>query len=52
MDFNETLGEILTEDPHGKTWVYISGPKPFIDAGKSACKGRDGVDLYAASWDI
>ena len=52
LNLNQTLGEILTEDPDGKTWVYISGPKPFIEAGKMACKAREDVDLYAASWDI
>ena len=38
-----------------RTWVYISGPKQFIAAGKTACKNvqkKDGkVDFYAASWD-
>ncbi|KAL9611722.1 MAG: hypothetical protein Q9167_003645 [Letrouitia subvulpina] len=38
-----------------RIWVYISGPKPFIAAGKDACKAvqrkRKNLDFYAASWD-
>ena len=36
----------------GRTWVYISGPSTFMDAGKLACQGLANVDCYAASWDI
>ncbi|KAL8831933.1 MAG: hypothetical protein Q9191_000573 [Dirinaria sp. TL-2023a] len=41
----------------GRTWVYISGPNSFIDAGEEACLGfrqREGVnlDFYGARWDI
>ena len=52
IDLGQTLTEILTDDPGGKTWVYVSGPKPFIEAGKTACKASDRVDYYAASWEI
>lgn len=52
VDIGHMLRNILTEDPLGKTWVYISGPNSYIEAGKSACKAEQGVDFYAASWEI
>lgn len=39
----------------GRTWVYISGPSGFIDAGKIACEAvrhSADVEYYAASWDV
>ena len=47
-------GSLVTDDGVSgkKTWVYISGPKPFMDAGKKACEAVEGVDVYAPSWDI
>lgn len=49
----------LTELAKGgeRTWVYVSGPNAFIDAGQEAClavKRVRGVDLdfYCARWDI
>lgn len=37
-----------------KSWVYISGPNAFIEAGEEACRARHsrGVDCYGARWDI
>lgn len=52
VDMGRTLAEIQTEDPSGRTWVYISGPKPFITAGEEACRTVGGVECFAASWDI
>lgn len=52
VDMRRTLTEIQSEDPSGRTWVYISGPRPFITAGEEACKAVGGVDCFAASWDI
>ncbi|KAG8526386.1 uncharacterized protein KY384_000380 [Bacidia gigantensis] len=48
-----------------RTWVYVSGPKAFIAAGKEACTtvqkkkeskvsgwmSKGSLDFYAASWD-
>lgn len=60
----DSLDEILEEDGKrsgrsetvsmSSTWVYISGPNPFIAAGEEACKKRHGkgVDWYGAKWDI
>ena len=42
------LGEITA----GSIWVYISGPKPFLESGKEACKAIPNLDVYAPSWDI
>ena len=44
-------------DKNHQTWVYISGPKGFIAAGKKACEeenikaGGNVVEIFAASWD-
>ncbi|KAL9044005.1 MAG: hypothetical protein Q9214_002828 [Letrouitia sp. 1 TL-2023] len=42
-------------EKENRIWVYISGPRPFIVAGKDACKAiqrkRKDLDFYAASWD-
>lgn len=52
IDIGRTIGEITKSDPQGRTWVYISGPRAYIDNAKSACKALGGLDWYAASWDI
>ena len=53
MNATERLETIRSEDPQGtSTWVYISGPKPFIQSAEQACKAADKVDYYAASWEI
>lgn len=52
VDMRQTLAEIQSQDPSGRTWVYISGPKAFITAGEGACKAVGGVDIFAASWEI
>ncbi|KAL8640295.1 MAG: hypothetical protein Q9226_008764, partial [Calogaya cf. arnoldii] len=38
--------------PKARTWVYISGPKGFIEAAKRGCKATPKVEYYAASWEI
>lgn len=52
LDIGETLGSIRGQSPEGPTWVYLSGPKPFIEAGEKACKAAPGVEWYGARWDI
>ena len=52
VDMRRTLAEIQNQDPSGRTWVYISGPKAFITAGDEACKAVGGVDSFLASWEI
>ena len=61
----QTPVTIKEEESGHRVWVYISGPKPFITAGKDACKtvqaqmasregrwtGTETLDFYAASWD-
>ena len=53
----ELEGSLKEKDKAGnRSWVYISGPQAFINAGKQACTsvqntiGRAGIDFYAASW--
>ncbi|KAI9843903.1 MAG: hypothetical protein M1837_006057 [Sclerophora amabilis] len=53
LDMKETLASIRGDAGEGSTWVYLSGPTPFIEAGESACKAAEGgVDYYGARWDI
>jgi len=36
----------------GRTWVYLSGPNPFIETGEKACRELKGlgVEFYGARW--
>lgn len=52
VDIDQVLGDVREAEPKGRTWVYISGPNPFIEAGKRACKAAGDVEFYAASWEI
>ncbi|KAF6218031.1 hypothetical protein HO133_006443 [Letharia lupina] len=45
LNMDETIGSIMGNG--GRTWVYISGPNPFIEAGEKACR-RSGVDFFGA----
>ena len=47
MDMDKALNSI-TENG-GRTWVYLSGPNNFIEAGEMACR-RSGVDFFGARW--
>ena len=47
MDMDKELNSI-TENG-GRSWVYLSGPNMFIEAGESACR-RSGVDFFGARW--
>lgn len=50
VDLSEELGEIAKGG--GRTWVYISGPTAFLNAGKVACQivqSLADVVYYAAS---
>ena len=46
--------QAIGENAAGRIWVYISGPKPFLESGKEACKAIPNLDLdvYAPSWDV
>ena len=37
----QTLADV--REGEGKTWVYLSGPNPFIQAGEAACKASGRV---------
>jgi len=52
VDVDQVLGDVREAEPKGRTWVYISGPNPFIEAGKRACKAAGDVEFYAPSWEI
>ncbi|KAL9103005.1 MAG: hypothetical protein Q9187_009058 [Circinaria calcarea] len=51
IDMYNKLMRLREGNPEGSMWVYISGPKAFIDAGKTACKAINNVNIYAPSWD-
>ena len=49
---SELTGAVKRDD---RTWVYISGPAAYINAGKAACQTTESLanlEYYAASWDI
>ena len=50
LDMGETLTSIRSAALKDRMWVYISGPKGFIEAGKNACEVV-GVEFFAAGWD-
>ncbi len=53
VDVDAVLSDVREKEPvGGRTWVYISGPNPFIEGAKRACKAAGDVEFYAASWDI
>lgn len=50
LDPKKAISEICTKDgAMAKTWVYISGPNPFIEAGEKACRDL-GVAFFGARW--
>ena len=53
LDARQAIEEICnnssTPASGGRTWVYISGPNPFIEAGESACRAK-GVAYFGARW--
>ncbi len=49
LDAREAIGEICKDEPDGRTWVYISGPNPFIEAGEKACRELN-VEFFGARW--
>ena len=52
VHLEKELGDLI--EGVQRTWVYISGPKPFIADSKEACKKigkKASLDFYAASWD-
>lgn len=49
LDAKEAIGGICKDQPGSTTWVYISGPNPFIEAGEKACR-EQGVAFYGARW--
>lgn len=49
LDAKGAIGEICKDEPGGKTWVYISGPNPFIEAGEKACRELN-VAFFGARW--
>ena len=49
LDACRTISEICSSELTGSTWVYISGPNPFIEAGEKACRSL-GVAFYGARW--
>ena len=50
LDARQTISELCSSEPAtGRTWVYISGPNPFIEAGEKACRALN-VSYYGARW--
>lgn len=51
LDAREAVREICGEDgpPPSRTWVYISGPNAFIEAGERVCR-EAGVGFFGARW--
>lgn len=50
LDVVKTLADV--REGEVKTWVYLSGPNPFIQAGEAACKASGGVEWFGARWSI
>lgn len=44
----------MSKEKKARTWVYISGPNPFIAACEAGCKKLQsaGVEFYGARWDV
>ncbi|KAL5344657.1 hypothetical protein ACLOAV_010349 [Pseudogymnoascus australis] len=51
LDVVKALADVKREGER-KTWVYLSGPNPFIQAGEAACKASGGVEWFGARWSI
>ena len=49
LDPRKAVEDIRESSPTEKTWVYISGPNPFIDTGERACRALD-VAYFGARW--
>lgn len=49
LDAKEAITDICENQPSEKTWVYISGPNPFIEAGEKVCREL-GVGYFGARW--
>lgn len=50
LDAEKTINEICpNDDALARTWVYISGPNPFIEVGEKACRDL-GVAFFGARW--
>ena len=50
LDVVKTLADVRGGE--AKTWVYLSGPNPFIEAGEAACRANGGVEWFGARWSI
>ena len=49
LDAGKTISEICSSAQGDTTWVYISGPNPFIEAGEKACRRLD-LPYFGARW--
>ena len=49
LDAMSTIRDVCGSEPPERTWVYLSGPNPFIEAGEKACRAA-GVPYYGARW--
>ena len=49
LDQQRAIENVIQADPRAKTWVYLSGPNAFIEAGEKACRAS-GVDFFGARW--
>ncbi|KAL8940817.1 MAG: hypothetical protein Q9216_002606 [Gyalolechia sp. 2 TL-2023] len=49
IDMKETVDELRMMEPGGSTWVYLSGPNAFLEAGKKACQALN-IDFFSARW--
>ncbi|KAK4691736.1 hypothetical protein P7C71_g5327, partial [Lecanoromycetidae sp. Uapishka_2] len=52
LDMEATVRDTCQSQPGGRTWVYLSGPNPFIETGERACRAlaHMGVEFYGARW--
>ncbi|OBT84862.1 hypothetical protein VE02_05898 [Pseudogymnoascus sp. 03VT05] len=50
LDIVKTLADV--REGENKTWVYLSGPNEFIQAGEVACRASEGVEWFGARWSI
>ena len=49
LDAKEAITNVSENRPSESTWVYISGPNPFIEAGEKVCREL-GVAYFGARW--
>ncbi|KAL9029252.1 MAG: hypothetical protein Q9196_002490, partial [Gyalolechia fulgens] len=49
IDLKKTIDDIRRTEPGRSTWIYLSGPNAFLEAGKKACQASH-VGFFSARW--